>query len=355
MKVSIISFTAAGSILSLKLKEILISEGMLCEAYTNGRYAKASFIKERKDSLSEWTKSQFSGVEAIIFIGATGIAVRAIAPFLVNKKNDPAVIVIDEQGTFVISLLSGHLGGANQLTELIAKKLKSIPVITTATDVNNLFAVDVFAKKNKLLIKSFPLAKEISAALLDKKEVGIICDVPVEGTIPKELRLIREDEPLSEKLELGICISAKENKISPFQKTLYLVPAVVTVGIGCKKGTKKEQIESLFERAISECGYSWDSVEQITSIDLKKNEEGICQLAKEHGILFQTYPKEKLASLTGEFSESKFVESITGVSNVCERSAVLGSGNGRLVLKKLAENGVTVAIAEKDWRVKFDE
>ncbi|MSS62508.1 cobalt-precorrin 5A hydrolase [Velocimicrobium porci] len=357
MNVSIISFTSAGSRLSVQIKETLTKEGMFCEAYTNKRYAKNSLLKERKGSLFEWTKSQFFKVDAIIYIGATGIAVRSVAPFLVNKKNDPAVIVIDEKGTFVISLLSGHLGGANRLTELIATKIKAVPVITTATDINQLFAVDVFAKKNKLLIKSFPLAKEISAALLDKKEVGLVCDFPVEGTVPKELKWIQETENslLSKKMELGICISARERKEAPFQKTLYLIPPIVTLGIGCKKGTGKEVIEELAERSLYECGYSWNSVEQIASIDLKKEEEGLCQMAKEHGILFRTFQKEMLAQLIGEFTESDFVEQVTGVSNVCERSAVLGSKNGRLVQKKRAENGVTVAIAERDWRVKFDE
>lgn len=355
MKISIVSFTAKGSTLAIKLKEELKREGILCEAYTNKRFIKERPIKERKGSLFEWTKAQFEIANGIIFIGATGIAVRAVAPFLVSKAKDPAVIVLDEKGKFAIPLLSGHLGRGNELTEKIAEKLGAVPVITTATDINKLFAVDVFARKNKLLIQSFPLAKKVSAALLERKEVGFYSDYPIKGNVPKELVWIKELDKCLPQMELGICVSAKEKEWLPFKKTLYLIPPAVTIGIGCKKGTKKEWIEEFIEQTLYENGFTWNSVAQIASIHLKKEEEGITLAAKEHGIPFRTYSKQEIMSIEGEFEHSVFVEEVTGVDNVCERCAVLGSSKGKLIQKKRAANGVTLAVALKDWRVKFEE
>lgn len=355
MKISIVSFTAKGSTLAIKVKGELKKEGILCEAYTNKRYAKERIIKERKGSLFEWTKAQFNDVNGIIFIGAAGIAVRAVAPFLVSKIKDPAVLVLDEKGEYVISLLSGHMGKANELTEKIAKLIDATPIITTATDMNKLFAVDVFARKNKLLIQSFPLAKEISAAILEKKQVGFYSDYFVKGKIPKELYVIKQEDKQETKIDLGICISAQEKEWLPFKKTLYLIPPVVTLGIGCKRGTKKEVIEELVEQSLYEKGYSWNSVGQITSINIKKEEEGLILVAREHGIPFKTFSKKELMMVEGEFEGSAFVEQVTGVNNICERCAVLGSNKGTLIQKKRAANGVTIAVAVKDWRVKFEE
>ena len=135
--------------------------------------------------LKNGQEEDFEDCDAIVFIGACGIAVRSIAPFVKSKKIDPAVVVVDEQGQFAISLLSGHIGGANELTEEIAEILRAQSVITTATDLNDKFAVDVFAKKNGCFISDMELAKEISAALLAGKEVGFASDFPWIGEIAR--------------------------------------------------------------------------------------------------------------------------------------------------------------------------
>lgn len=152
------------------------------------------FAKPIDSSLRDWTGRRFAESDAIIFIGACGIAVRSIAPFVSSKKTDPAVVVIDEQGKFAISLLSGHIGGANELTEEISNLLHATPVITTATDINNKFAVDVFAKTNGCYISDMTMAKEISAALVNGNSVGFASDFPWVGEIPKELQLLDEED-----------------------------------------------------------------------------------------------------------------------------------------------------------------
>ncbi len=140
-----------------------------------------------KESTKEWAGKQFESADGIIFIGATGIAVRSIAPYVASKKTDPAVLVTDECGKFVISLLSGHLGGANELALQAAEALHAVPIVTTATDLEGKFAVDVFAKKNNCHIFRMKEAKEVSAALLAGEKVGFYSEFPWEGELPDGL------------------------------------------------------------------------------------------------------------------------------------------------------------------------
>ena len=204
MKISIISFSRSGYRIGEMLSWFLGEGGHEVEAFTKSKYTKKildesqveaddkafrnvkEFAKPIDSSLRDWTGRRFAQSDAIIFIGACGIAVRSIAPFVSSKKTDPAVVVIDEQGKFAISLLSGHIGGANELTEEISNLLHATPVITTATDINNKFAVDVFAKTNGCYISDMTMAKEISAALVNGNSVGFASDFPWVGEIPKE-------------------------------------------------------------------------------------------------------------------------------------------------------------------------
>ena len=162
MKISMICYTLTGQQTGEKLKKGLEKEGNIVSLFTKSKYIPDSI----KGSCGKWTGEQFETADSIIFIGAAGIAVRSIAPFIQSKKKDPAVLVVDELGKFVISLLSGHLGGANELACLAADILQAIHVVTTATDLEGKFAVDVFAKKNNCHIFRMKEAKEVSAALL---------------------------------------------------------------------------------------------------------------------------------------------------------------------------------------------
>ena len=165
MQIEIISFTGQGSSLAEKIKEIM-------KVYGNVQVTSG---KEKNISLQTWTENAFSKAQVLIFVGAAGIAVRAIAPFVQDKFKDPAVLVVDEKGTYVIPVLSGHVGGANAYALQLAEKLQAQAVITTATDINQKFAVDVFAKKNQLFIKDRAWAKEISAAILGGEKIGFFC------------------------------------------------------------------------------------------------------------------------------------------------------------------------------------
>ena len=264
-----------------------------------------------------------------------------------SKKTDPAVVVIDEQGKFAISLLSGHIGGANELTEEISNLLHATPVITTATDINN---------KYHLLFKDRKKAKEISAALVNGNSVGFASDFPWVGEIPKELQLLDEEDETKEKPEMGIYVTNSYLK-HPFVHTLYLVPKIITLGVGCKKDTPAETVEKVVRKACDELLIPSVSMELVASIDLKKEEQGILEYCKERNLPFETYSAEQLKEVEGSFAESKFVEETTGVDNVCERSAILGSSKhgekSNLILRKYAEDGVTAALARRKWSVQF--
>ncbi len=283
----------------------------------------------------------FAEQEALIFIGACGIAVRAIASFIKSKTADPAVIVIDDQGRYVIPILSGHIGGANRLAEKIASLLGAIPVITTATDGAGKFSCDAWAAQNDCAISSMEVAKKVSAAIL-KRDIPIISDFELPSSLPKGL-------VLGESGEIGIYIGIHDR--SPFKTTLQLIPRILTLGIGCRKGTEKEHFMSAIKTVFADNDLDVRAVGRIASIDIKKDEEGLISCAKDLGAETAFYTADELNALDGDFDESDFVKKTVGTGNVCERSAVLSGG--KLIVKKTALDGVTVAVAAKDWRVAF--
>jgi cobalt-precorrin 5A hydrolase len=311
------------------------------------RYAEAAGLIPLQDSLARWTAAVFSENDALVFVGASGIAVRAIAPHVRDKSLDPAVAVVDEKGRYAISLLSGHLGGANDITLEIAGIIGAEPVITTATDINQRFAVDGWAKKNQLQIGDMQLAKEISAAVLRGETVGVSSDDPIDGEPPEQLLYIEKEngtgQPQTACPEIGFRISIRDNE-EPFEKTLHLIPRTATVGMGCRKGTTAEAAEELLNKVLKEHGISVRSVEKLCSIDIKKDEAALIQLAEKLGVPFEVFSAEELDRLEGKFTASGFVSRVTGVDNVCERAAVLGS-RGELIVGKQAQGGVTAAIA----------
>ena len=342
MTIWLISYTARGRVLGARVADILQALGHSCRTFALPR-----FVEEGDEPLAlsaaDWAGNGFVEADALVFVCASGIAIRAIAPHVRDKRTDPAVLVIDEKGTFVIPLLSGHLGGANALAEALAKRLGATPVLTTATDVNGLFAVDVFAKENDLYIESMAFAKAVSAALLAGQPVGFRSDLPVAGDLPRGLR--------AGEAELGIYITAGNDM--PFPRTLRLIPRRCAVGLGCRRGKSKEELEVFLRENLTRCGVGVRELRALASIDLKKDEPGLIALAGKLGLPFLTYSAEALQNAPGDFTPSAFVKETTGVDSVCERAAVLASG-GVLIVKKVAENGMTFALAKKEEAIRFE-
>lgn len=347
MRLAVIGFSRLGCRYAREIREAMELRGHACTAWGKGKEAGAWQVGQVETSLRAWTKEQFREADALIFVGAAGIAVRAIAPYVKSKAEDPAVLCMDEQGTYVISLLSGHLGGANELAREVAALCGAVPVNTTATDAGGRFSVDDFARREHLYLDNLKLAKRISADILENRIIGLCSDFACSGELPAELSL-------EQRGELGISISLDDRK-SPFPETLHLVPRIAALGIGCRKGTSAEQIEKLAVKVMEEHRFSMHSVGKIASMDLKASEPGLLEFCRKWGISLLTYSEEELAEISceGGFSESEFVKAVTGVGNVCERCALKASGQGKLIQKKRAENGVTVAVALEAYEVRF--
>lgn len=353
MKIAMICFTMTGLTTGEKLREAFLKDGEEVTLEGKSRYLPDSITA----TTSQWAEKKFRDhTDAIIFIGACGIAVRSIAPYIAGKKTDPAVLVIDECGKFVISLLSGHLGGANELALRAAGYLQAVPVVTTATDLHERFAVDVFAKKNGCAIFPMTAAKEVSAAILSGDTVGFYSEFPWEGELPGGLILCdREGTPVKKKLDppkTGVAVTLYSS-CRPFEETVYLVPPAVVLGMGCRRGKDRETVMNSAEAALRDCGLFRESLKCLASIDLKKDEAGLLALSEMWKIPFLTFSGEELKAVEGDFTPSAFVKNITGVDNVCERSAVLASEGGRLIKKKTGGDGVTTALAAGNWRIGF--
>jgi cobalt-precorrin 5A hydrolase len=332
MKISIISFTGNGFDLGCRLCEKQRQEGHETSIYRCG-----------KDGLREWTISHFSSDDALLFVGAAGIAVRAVAPLVRSKTSDPAVVVIDERGQFIIPILSGHIGGANRLSHTIAKMLHALPVITTATDVSSVFAIDTWASEKNIGIINPEQIKWVSARLLAGECVYVKSLFPVSGTVPDGIVLTEEE------YDVIITVRHKGRK-----DALRLVPPILTLGVGCQKGITAEELETAFELILKKGSCLKEAVCLVISIDLKSDEPGLIEFCNKHQLPFKTYSAAQLSAVKGRFSSSDFVRKTTGVDNVCERSAVLGSG-GELFVKKDAGNGITMALAIAPYTVRFME
>ena len=292
--------------------------------------------------LSQWTSENFGG-DALIFIGSCGIAVRAVAPFVNSKLTDPAVVVIDETGKYCISLLSGHIGGANALVRLISGMTGAEPVITTATDRNGIFSVDAWA--SSMGMKIYDSSNIVNAAdkLLSGRSITIVSDVKIGGTVPEGVSLSYTAN------DIGNAAAGTDVVISYHNcheaNALHLVPPVLIMGVGCRRGTPFATIQEAFFTACERMDIHPSSLCAVSSVEF-------CQF---HGVPFRCYTADELNGVKGDFASSSFVSRITGVDNVCERSAAAECGpEGRVIMHKAIINGITLAFSVKPGGFTFD-
>lgn len=326
MKLAFLAFTEKGFVLAGSLAETLGGSAARCG---------------RPHSLSDWTQKHFAEADGLVFVGAVGIAVRAIAPFIEKKWKDPAVVAVDECARFAVPLLSGHLGGANRLARAIGEVCGAQPVITTATDVNGVFAVDEWASCQGMAVVDPQHIKHISGRLLAGDSIRIYSTCPIEGECPPGVQH-------TENLPADVAVSVRQE-----EAVLSLAPKIVVLGVGCRKGTPQSTIELVLERFLQQSGLQIEAICAVASIDLKKEEPGLVEFCRQHGWPFKTCTAEQLRQIPGDFTPSAFVQGVTGVDNVCERSAAAVSG-GSVFFKKFAADGVTMAAAEKPFRLDWN-
>ena len=272
---------------------------------------KLGFAVDRGIPVHDWTRQYFNIADALLYIGACGIAVRAIAPHVKDKTTDPAVLVMDEQGRHIIPILSGHIGGANALAGELALKTGATPVITTATDLRGVPAIDSWTVENNCAIENPSAIKSVSSAALAGKQVGVA---------------------ITERL-----------MTPPFPVTLFLRPRTLVLGAGCKKGVDPQAFEQTALSFMRENGVSPLSLRALATIDIKRDEAALAYFCEKYSLPMLTFSAGELRALQGNFAHSDFVERTVGVGNVCERAAVCAGC--RLLVGKTAMDGMTFALA----------
>lgn len=291
--------------------------------------------------LDGWTCEHFAQDDALVYVGAVGIAVRAVAPYLQRKTVDPAVVVLDECAHFAVPIVSGHLGGANALAQRLAALCGATAVITTATDANGVFAVDVWAGRQGCAVLHTDGIRRFSAKLLAGETAVLASEFPIAGPAPQGVQLAAAGEPCDAFLGLR----------EPPPETLWLVPQIVTLGVGCRRGTPQDALDAAFAAlALPEAAFC-----AAATIDRKADEPGLQAFCRAHRLPMMIFSAQELAAVPGQFSSSAFVQKTVGVDNVCERAAVLAAGEGAALIRpKTAGGGVTMAAAQKSYTPNWE-
>ena len=341
-KIALWAVTPKGAVLAKKIAESMPDSELHLSDNLNLNDIRASYFERLSDAVS----SEFHAYSGHIFIMSTGIVMRLISSHLKSKTTDPAVVVIDELGHHVISLVSGHIGGANELAIKVAGLTGADPVITTATDVNQVPAIDILAKQHNLFIENPGAIKNINMAFITGKKFYL----------HDPYKLLRESISPSHILEDVKKGQIPENKDIPGvfiddvivdlpKQTLILRPGSLVAGIGCNRNTSMNEIKGFLKEVLEESNLAIASVIRIATINLKADEPGLLALGEELKLPISFYDKNELYRVEGIVSPSEMVEKHTGVTSVCEAAAILASNNGKLIVEKHSTRNVTVAIA----------
>ncbi len=273
----------------------------------------------------------------IVFIMATGIVVRTIAPLLHNKKSDPGIVVVDEAGKYAVSLLSGHLGGANELAKRISKITAGQAVITTASDTLDLTPIDLWAKQNNLQLTQGSFTT-VSTQLVNSGQLNVWLDI--DGPIPPEFKRT------ASAAQADLIIS---NKLHRMGNATVLCPKNLIIGVGCNRGVKATQIAAALAETCQEKGLARQAIKGLASIDLKSDEKGLLDFCRQEDLPITFYPATQLNTMNT--SRSEVVFKATGAYGVAEPAALLRAETNKLLYGKMKWTDVTIAIAEIPLRL----
>lgn len=347
-RAGVASFTRAGDAQAARARDALAGLGWECSC--------VAFHGPGHPSLRDWARESFPRCEALVFVGSLGIAVRAVAPLLRSKATDPAVLVMDEAGRWVIPVLSSHIGGAGALARALAERLGATPVLTTASDARGVWSPDGWASSRGYRVANPDAVKAVSARLLEGGAVRVACDFPLRGPAPDGLLAVSPgagaDVVIGWRAPRGSGAAAPRDGAGARAGAgpLRIVVPAVHVGVGCRRGAARADLEGAVDEALAGAGADPLAVREVDTIDLKAGEPGVLEVCAARGWRLVTYGADDLRVVTGSVSHSPFVASVTGVDNVCERAALAGGGSSLLAPKRVAR-GVTVALALEDVEV----
>lgn len=357
MPTAILCLTENGAALAVKLSQLIIPSQVfvperLQALQVGGEGAAVYFFRQWRETF----KDVFRNYQRIICIMAVGIVVRSLANLTSSKFNDPAIVVVDEAGRFAISLLSGHVGGANRLAEEVAAHLNGQAVITTATDVNNKPAVDLMAAQMGAGLEPLAQVKIINRRLAEGQEVYLYSPFPLVETIKSDFSW--REWPLAEAekfQEPAVIIGPYQVKVDSQSEYVRIKPRNLVVGIGCRQGLAYREIRAALAEIMAKFKLDEDCVKSLASIDIKAAEPGIRQLAEEMGMPLLTFTKEELRALDGSYETSEWVKEKVGVGGVCEPAARLAAKQGWTIVPKQKIGAVTISVAmEKSWWWDWD-
>lgn len=351
MKIAIITITRNGSRLGARLKAGLSGAELYALPKYLGTAGKGTIAIDGE--LQQLFQRLWPKVDGFVCIMATGIVVRMVAPLLEGKEHDPAVVVMDDAGKFAISLLSGHLGGANELAERAAFVTGARAVITTATDVNDLPSFDLLAKENGWVIEDISRVKVLNAFLLDDELIAVVDDTGlVRSYFRGRGRLLFHDSFVA-----GLRSGAKgflfvTNSIVPPQlrseALLVLRPKNIVLGIGCNSGTSADEIEGVVLMNLKRLFLATASIAAIATAEAKRKEPGLVEAAERFGVPLLSYSSEELNMVAAPSPPSEHALAAIGAAGVAEPAAILAAGGGELLLKKIKSGNVTLAVAVRE-------
>lgn len=369
MKIAIVTVTENGKATGKKIRQALEGDGHKTVLFCH-RASAGPDTTVLETPISESVGRMFAEYRSIVFVTALGIAVRAISRHIKDKRHDPAVVAVDEMGTYAISVLSGH-HGANELARTIARHIGAEAVITTATEVCGRPSVEGIADRFNLVIDGFEHVKAVNASIVNGREVRIFSEFWLDIDMPenmsfhhiaalengageREIESGGKDGKDGKNARDGLTGIVITNRVmEALGRCVILRPKNLIVGVGARRGIPKGAVLNAVRRAFGDAGLSPLGIACMATVDFKAGEQGIREAAEELGVMLKGVPVEDIKRVEGQFRQSNFVLEKVGIGAVCEPAAVLG-GKGactRLILGKRKFNGVTIAVAEERWDV----
>jgi cobalt-precorrin 5A hydrolase len=354
--IAVVAITRLGVETSQKIQRCLEAAGLAATVYAPKKYSQSGVVVMEKN-IGDFIKDIYSKVDAVVAVMATGIIIRSVAPLLESKLTDPAVVGVDASGKFVISLLSGHLGGANQLSRLIAEGIGATPVITTASDVMGKQSVDELAKQLHLAIRNPDSLVAVNSAIVNEDRIVVVLvgevKLPISTLGGFEVKTADnglEALDIINRYDAGIIVTNEPLAIAKFVKpfTILKIKRIV-VGLGARRDASAENILKAVNQVIDKLHLPLARIDRYATVDIKRSSKPMIEAVEKLGAPLEFLTVEELRGVVNEdlSPDSAMVQEKIGVGGVCERAALLVAGNNsKLILKKTKLNGVTVAVAE---------